>query len=302
MTRILCAGLAAAGLLAGHLHLAAAEAGRLRHLVSVYFDEQGAGLSLPEGVACGANGQVVIGDTGNDRLVRFTFRDKSVSEVRAIRPPQVAAPSRIQLNSKGDIYALDSRQRRIVRLSPEGAFAGILAFTGVPSPSTVVPKSFAIDASDNLYVLDVFSARVLVVDAQGKFARALALPDGARFGTDVAIDAAGSLFLIDSIARRMYSAARDASSFAPLGGDLSESVVTLPTSIAATRGLILVPEGTGGSILAFGRDGSFVSRQLKMGWEEGALNHPSQLCVNDKDEVFIADRDNSRVQIFQLVR
>ena len=106
-------------------------------------------------------------------------KDKSVSEVRAIRPPQVAAPSRIQLNSKGDIYALDSRQRRIVRLSPEGAFAGILAFTGVPSPSTVVPKSFAIDASDNLYVLDVFSARVLVVDAFHHFVQpsaALAQP------------------------------------------------------------------------------------------------------------------------------
>ena len=39
-----------------------------------------------------------------------------------------------------------------------------------------------------------------------------------------------------------------------------------------------------------------------MGWKEGQLNHPSQLCVNDKDEVFIADRDNSRVQVFQLTR
>jgi len=26
------------------------------------------------------------------------------------------------------------------------------------------------------------------------------------------------------------------------------------------------------------------------------------MCINDKDEVFIADRDNSRVQVFQFIR
>jgi len=26
------------------------------------------------------------------------------------------------------------------------------------------------------------------------------------------------------------------------------------------------------------------------------------MCINDKDEVFIADRDNSRVQVFRLAR
>ena len=61
-------------------------------------------------------------------------------------------------------------------------------------------------------------------------------------------------------------------------------------------------EGNGSSIVSFGRDGSFLARQLTMGWNEGSLNHPAQMCINDKDEVFIADRDNSRVQVFQLIR
>ena len=57
-----------------------------------------------------------------------------------------------------------------------------------------------------------------------------------------------------------------------------------------------------GDIVTFGRDGAFVSRQLTGGRDEGFLDYPSQLCVNDKDEAFVADRDNSRVQVFQVIR
>jgi hypothetical protein len=292
----------AAALVLGHLRLTAAETARFRYLVSVYFDDKGVGLNLPEGVACDANGQVVVGDTGNDRLLRFTYRDKVVSGGSVIKPPQVSAPSRIHLNSKGEIYALDSRQRRIAHLGPQGEFRDVLAFDGVPAPSTVVPKDFAIDSADNIYVLDVFSARVLVLNAQEKFQRAVAVPGDTVFGADLAVDASGNLLLLDSIRRRLFSAAKDANSFAPLGGDLTESLATLPTSMTTSKGLIFVAEGSGSSIDGFGRDGSFLGRQLTMGWDEGSLNHPSQMCINDKDEAFVADRDNSRIQVFKLTR
>lgn len=302
MKPVSSACLVAAALVAGYLPLTAAGTARLGYLASVYADEKQVGLHLPEGVACGAGGVVVVGDTGNDRLVRFTYRDRTLGPVSAIKIPQLTAPSRVQLTSKGDIYALDSRQRRIVHLDSNGQFKAALAFDGVPAPATIVPKSFAIDAADNLYVLDEFSARVLVVDAQGKFQRALALPAGIGFATDVAIDFEGNLLLLDSVNRRIFSAAKGAAAFEQLDGSLAASVATMPTSITASRGILFVAEGSGSTIDVFGRDGKFLTRTLTMGWNEGQLNHPSQLCVDAKDEVFIADRDNSRVQVFQLTR
>ena len=302
MKTVSCACLVAAALVAGYLPLTAAGTARLTHLVSVYADDKQVGLHLPEGVACGASGVVVVGDTGNDRLVRFTYRDKTLGAVSEIKIPQLTAPSRVQLTSKGEIYALDSRQRRIVHLDSNGQFKAMLAFDGVPAPATIVPKSLAIDSADNVYVLDEFSARVLVVDAQGRFQRALALPNGIGFATDLTIDFEGNFLLIDSVKRRIFTAAKDAKAFTQLGGDLAASVATMPTSITASKGILFVTEGSGSTIDAFGRDGRFLSRMLTMGWTEGLLNHPSQLCVSDKDEVFIADRDNSRVQIFKLTR
>jgi len=155
MKRVSFACLVAAALVFGHLRLTAAEAARLRYLASVYFDDKEAGFKLPEGVACGDQGRLVVADTGNGRLVRFSYRDQTAGGGREIKVAQLSAPSRIQLNSKGEIYALDGKQRRIVHLGPEGEFKAVLAYDGVPPPATIVPKAFAIGPADSIYVLDV---------------------------------------------------------------------------------------------------------------------------------------------------
>jgi hypothetical protein len=253
-------------------------------------------------VAWGAKGLVVVGDTGNDRLVIFTFRDKVLGPASAVKIPQLTAPTRVQLNSKGEIYALDGRQRRIVHLDPAGRFKEFVSFEGAPPPATIVPKSFVIDAADALYALDEFSGRILVLTPQGRFDRAIALPAGIGFATDLAVDFEGNLLLLDSVKRRIYQAPKGGSAFTQLGGDLGASVATMPTSILSSKGLIFVVEGNGSIIDVFGRDGKYVTRLLSQGRSEGALDHPGQIALDDKDELAVADRDNSRVQIFQLAR
>jgi hypothetical protein len=300
MKTITCACVVAAALAVGALELSAAGAGRLKFLAAIYLDDKGAGLNVPEGVACDASGQVVVADTGNDRLVRFTYRDGVLAGGGAIKVPQLSSPTRVQLTSKGEILALDGKQRKLARFAANGSFSAAVAFTGVPASETVIVKSFALDSADNIYALDVYAGRVLVLDPKGGFQRQISLPPDAGFPSDLAVDASGTIFAVDSVRRRLLSAARDAAAFSPLGK--GEPITTLPTALAAGKGLIFVAESAGSTIAGFGRDGTFLGRQLSMGWEEGSLNYPSQLCVNDREQVFIADRDNNRVQIFQLVR
>ncbi|HEX6975399.1 MAG TPA: NHL repeat-containing protein [Vicinamibacterales bacterium] len=302
MKRIAFACAVAAAVMAGSIRLPAAETARLRYVLAVYVDEKGEGLKLPEGIACGKDGQVIVADTGNDRLLRFTFNDKSIAGGTEIKLQEVGAPSHLQVSSKGEIYAIDGRQRRVVRIGADGAFKNALNYSGMPGPSTVIAKDLAIDAADTLYVLDVFASRVLVLNDRGEFQRAVKLPDTLAFGSDLAVDGAGNLLLLDAIGRRIYTAAKDATVFTRLGGDLTSVIATMPTAMTTSKGVIFVLEGIGSSVVALGRDGSFIAHQLTMGWNEGALNHPSQMCVNERDEAFIADRDNSRVQVFQLLR
>ena len=72
-------------------------------------------------------------------------------------------PVRVAANSKGDVFVLDGKLRRIGRIS-KGAFAG---WVDVPADGNVVPRSLRVDGSDNLWVLDVGAGRLIVVDPDG---------------------------------------------------------------------------------------------------------------------------------------
>ena len=279
-----------------------AETVKFRHLQSVYFDEKGGGLKQPEGVACSEKGLLIVGDTGNDRLLRYSYNDRSLKAGAEIKVQQLSNPIRIQMNSKGEIFALDGKKRRILRLNPDGTFKGYVDAEGIPSPSAFVPRSFKIDRNNNIYILDIFSARVLALNSEGKYQKQIPFPKDYGFFSDLAVDSKGTLLLIDCVKAMVFSAPKDSNTFSPLTKDLRE-YLNFPTSITTdNRGTVYVVDQNGSGIVILGQDGSFQGRQLNMGWNEGLLYFPSQMCINDNGEVFIADRDNSRVQIFSLVK
>jgi len=76
--------------------------------------------------------------------------------------------------------------------------------------------------------------------------------------------------------------------------------MSFPTGITVDgKGLIYVVDQNGGSIVIFRQDGSFQGRRLAMGWREGLLYYPTQMCVNNDGDAFIADRNNNRIPVFR---
>jgi sugar lactone lactonase YvrE len=275
---------------------------KFRYAQSVYFDDKGGSLKQPEGVACNEKSLLVVGDTGNDRLVQYTFQEKSLKGGTEIKIQELSNPIRVQINSQGEIFALDGKRRRIVRLTRERTFKGYVDPEGIPSPPTYVPRSFKIDRNNNIYVLDIFSSRVLVLNSEGKYQRQIPFPKDYGFFSDLSIDSKGTLLLIDCVKAMVFSAAKDSTSFSPLTKNLKE-YLNFPTSITTdTRGTIYIVDENGSGVVILGQDGSFQGRQLNMGWNEGFLYFPSQMSINDRGEAFIADRGNSRVQIFTLIK
>jgi hypothetical protein len=279
-----------------------AETVKFRYIQSVYFDEKGAGMKQPEGIACNEKSLLIVGDTGNGRLLQYTFQERVLKGGTEIKIPQLSNPTRIQMNSKGEIFALDGKQRRIVRLNPGGAFKENLSPEGVPAPSSLIARSFKLDSKDNIFILDILSARVLIVSPDGKYQRHINFPKDYGFFSDLAVDFKGNILLVDSTKAMVFSAGKDAKEFSPLTKSLRE-YLNFPTSLTTdSRGTIYVVDENGAGIVILGQDGSFLGRQLSMGWNEGLLYYPSQMSINEKGEVFIADRGNSRVQIFTLIK
>lgn len=302
MAKALMGGLIFLGLLVISPESFAAEGTKLRYLTAIYLDEKGGGMRLPEGVACNDRSSLIVGDTGNSRLLRYSVEDRNVKPAGEIRVPQVPSPIRLQLNSKGEIFALDGKQRRIARLGSGGEFKDYISPEGIPSPASFVSRSFKIDRSDHIYILDVFSARVLVLNPEGKYQKHLEFPKGSGFISDLAVDFKGTIYLVDSVRAMVLVATKEGKGFSPLTKGLREHL-SFPTFLTTdSRGVLYVVDEHGGGIVILGQDGSFLGRQLAMGWNEGLLYYPSQMCLNDKGEVFIADRGNSRVQVFSIVK
>jgi hypothetical protein len=279
-----------------------AEAVKLRYVQAIYFDDKNGGMKQPEGVACNDKNILIVGDTENSRLLQYTYQDKSTKGGKEIKVPQLSFPIRIQMNSKGEIFAMDGKQRRIVHLSPGGEFKGYVTPEGILSPSSFVPRSFKVDSKDNIYILDIFGARVMMVDPDGKYRKHIGFPKDYGFFSDLQVDFKGNILLVDSVKNMVFSAGKDAKEFSPLTKSLKE-YLSFPTAITTdSRGTIYLTDENGAGVVILGTDGSFLGRQLTMGWNEGQLYYPSQMCVTEKGEVFIADRGNSRVQIFAVIR
>ena len=79
---------------------------KFRHLQSIYTDAQGFPLKNPEGVAFNEKSQLWVADTGNGRLLRYTFRGDFLEwETQGFKVPQLSYPSKMEMDQHGRIYS-----------------------------------------------------------------------------------------------------------------------------------------------------------------------------------------------------
>lgn len=269
---------------------------RFKFARSLYADDKGVGMKRPEGIACGKN-RLVIADTGNGRMLLYSIVDGEPRGGKEVQLSQVMYPIRLAMSSKGDLYILDGRQRKVARLNAEGAFQQYLEITGLPLEGMVVPAGISLDSKDSLYLFDIAGGRVLIFGDDGKYQRQIVLPKEFGFISDLTVDARGTVFLLDSVHATVYSNAKDPAIFTAVTGKLKDDM-KFPSNIAAGEsGLLYISDQNGGGIIVVRPDGT-IKRLFSLGWKEGTLRYPAQLCLDSEGDLFVADRENSRIQEF----
>lgn len=297
MTRLATA-LALAGLLAPAL---ARADGKLDYETTLWADAKEGPLRAPEGVACTDSGAVVVADTSNARLVLYRAKGTAYEPASVVKLAQLTAPRRVHVDRKGNVLALDGRTRRIVKVGPNGAFAGHVAYEGAPAPAAVVPVAFDLDAADHLFVLDAAGREVLEVDAD-KVVRRIALPKAGRLAfTDLAVDAAGTVHVVEAVQAVLWSADKGAAEFTARSKPLKDHM-SFPAGIAAAKGKLYLVDRAGAGVVTLGSDGSYQGRQLGLGAGPGLVAYPGQLCITAAGQAFLADSANDRVQVFAVGR
>ena len=248
-----------------------------------------AAIFTPAGAAVDAAGNVYIVDSGNDRIRKVTTGG-TISTVAGGGtqdgdgiPATSArmAPTAMAVDVSGNLYIADSGTRRIRKVSSGGIIStiagnGTTGFSGDGGPAVRASmdesEALAVDATGNLYIADSFNNVVRKVDSTGIISTIAGngtygfFGDGGpaagaslRFPDGLAVDATGNLYIAD------------------FGNGRIRKVTS--------AGIISSIAGSGAGFSGDG--GSSVN---------AALNSPIGLAVDAVGNLYIADRDNSRVR------
>jgi uncharacterized protein (TIGR03437 family) len=252
-----------------------------------------ASLSDVSGVAVDPAGNLYIADDSNRRIRKVspsgiitTIAGVGVQGFSGDGGPATAAmlgrAEALALDSAGNLYFADSVNQRIRKIDVNGvitsiAGTGVDGYTGDGGPATAAQLGFpigvAVDSGGNVYIADGDNNRVRKVTPAGIISTVAGNGDGAFAGdggpaidasinipSDVAVDAAGNLYIADAGNNRIRR--------------------------VDTSGNITTVAGTDDN--GYSGDGGAATQAM--------LNYPWGLGVDPSGEVYIGDRVNSRVR------
>ncbi len=151
-----------------------------------------AALNAPSGITVDGSGNLYIADSGNNRIRKIS-PDGTISTVAGngarsfsgdggpATSASLAGPSGVAVDAAGSLYAADTNNHRIRKVSPAGMIStvagdgfslfGIGRFFGDGGPATLAslnfPSNVTFDASGNLYIGDTGNQRIRKVSPAG---------------------------------------------------------------------------------------------------------------------------------------
>jgi DNA-binding beta-propeller fold protein YncE len=206
---------------------------------------------------------------------------------------------------------------------------------GIPLPWNFIQvASVAVLPRGNILVLHRGAHPLLEFDASGKFIRSWNIPalsegkvagipknfwapDKSRYsavygpaGCDscgahsVRLDPQGNIWVVDAPGYVIYKLNQDGKELMRLGtkgtAGASQTTFNLPTDIAfAPNGDLFVTDGYGGArVVKFSREGKYLLEFGKRGDGPGEFRLPHNLVVDAQGHVYVSDRDNQRIEVF----
>jgi len=157
----------------------------------------------PRAVTLDADGNLLVTDTGNKRIIKFTADGEFLGQWGGygVEAGQYDEPVGLAVDDQGNVYVADTWNRRIQKLNPFFTYTTEWPILGWESQA-VVNKPYLAVHGDRIYASDPEGYRILVFDLNGNVVATFGTfgADGRFFNLPMGItaDSQGNLYVADS--------------------------------------------------------------------------------------------------------
>ncbi len=220
----------------------------------------------PWGIAVGKDGSVYVSDTWNHRIQKFDSEGKFVTMWGAFestggelgKQSIFYGPRSLAIGQDGNLYAMDTGNRRVQVFAPDGMFVAQYGGGGLTDGRFDEPTGLGQDAAGNWFVADTWNRRIQ------KFDRSF------RYTAQWPIAGWGSQSVVNKPA----------------------------LAVDSQRGIIYATDPENYRVLAFNADGSFRATFGSYGNDAQSFTLPTGIAVGSDGRVYVADGDAHRIMIF----
>jgi DNA-binding beta-propeller fold protein YncE len=124
-------------------------------------------LDSPTGIAVDGNGNILVADTINGRIQKFSPSGTFVTSIgtRGKGHGQLGEPNGIAVDRAGNIYVAEASNHRVQKLASDGTF--IAEWKG-PDTGFYGPRRIAVGPDDSIYVVDQGRTRIVKFSPDGQ--------------------------------------------------------------------------------------------------------------------------------------
>jgi len=285
--------------------------------IAVYTEADGVSFAAPEGLFVDADGDIYIADTGNKRIVHLsndgTFVESFFNPEDELVNGTVFNPSKLVVSPTGLLYVV--RGENIMAIDGNNGFRGLFGQTNIGySLTDVLVRMFASD-SQKLFATRRTASSFINVD----------LGDNGLIYSTSMERMEGEIKVLNSIGNNIYRKYRTVGNsisnpikdfinnkilkavvagnsfkFGEYFDDEGNYIEPVFADVTVdSNGIVSAVEQQGGKIYQYDQNGNMLCAFGGLGESVGTFSRPASIAVNSKGLIYVVDRLNSNIQVFE---